>query len=1230
MVPDSVEETQEMLEDFIPSIAKADDIATLFSLLGYPAENIHEKPLRRKKESFDFRKEDGERISNIFSPMSFGEDIPVFLLETTSLAPSFIRSTTNTLDHQYLRFMAIFTVDYSEIVFIYPKRIKDEKGKRKLKTTRLIVRKDDLHYTEIQTLAHLSYQKNANWRAVWRRWEEAFDVETVTKQFFEDYKRLFFHVRERAVSQGFSPKESHEFALQFLNRVMFIYFVAKKGWLKQTHFVRWLWTAYTSEGRFGTDTFYQDWLSQVFFKAFNNKGIEITGIPDDISRILLTVPHLNGGLFREEDTDRIGVTLSDEAFKEVLTFFEKYNFTIREDQPLDEEVAVDPQMIGYVYESLANIAEEIYDRNDLGIFYTSRVEVDFMCRRALAGSLINQLPDLPRESLYHLVFDPPEDDEKTSHINRDPETWFKIERILSDLSIVDPACGSGAFLVGMLSVLTEVHQIVYTHTAPNKKSVFDIKYGIIQRSLYGVDVMPWAVRAAELRLWLHLIVDTDVSMEDIRRDPLLPNLNLKLRVGDSMVQELGGISCNVRSRGLGEGVRRDLEQLKREKDKFFEGSRTARYLEADEFRRAETTIFLRGIDTTVKRIENEIRKSEERLASSTRQTELSGKAVKNEIQTSLREERSRKEIESEIGRLNDEIHRLKSVKSVLDDPEKKPFIWDIDFAEIFGEKNGFDIVIGNPPYVRQEMISPPNRIKAEVTLEDRREYKEKLIRSVQTQFPVIQNIDRKSDLYIYFYFHGLSLLNEKGIFCFITSNSWLDVGYGKALQEFLLKYVPIHAIYDNPKRSFAHADVNTVIAVFGAPALREESFEEKIRTGTNIPWTKISNTAKFVMFKKSFEEALSAETMIAIDRSEVRTEGVGLTDLIKNIVSIDECRIFPVKQEDLLEDGWKYPEEYDRSNGRFKRGSYTSNKWGGKYLRAPDIFYKILEKGKRHLIRIEKVVNFQRGITTGANDFFYLDKETQDKWQIEEEFLQPIIKSSRECKNIFVDANNLKYKAFICNKPKIEIQNTNALKYIEWGERNEVTIKGGGDQGKCVVGFNNLTTLKNKDIWYSLEGKCGNIFWIKETNDRLGCFISDIPMICDCRLYLGNGTTEIKNSINSTVTHFLSEVLARSNLGLGAKSLMVYEVNQFYVPYGIEGLKNGTILQNRELKSIFAECGINPALPIREQDPAPLADRKQLDDVIFDVFGFNEAERNEVYYSVCELVKQRLEKAKSI
>ena len=115
---------------------------------------------------------------------------------------------------------------------------------------------------------------------------------------------------------------------------------------------------------------------------------------------------MNGGLFTENELDVLDVKITDSLFKQIFDlFFEKYNFTIKEDMPLEREVGVDPRMIGYVYESLANVAEEIYDRNDMGIFYTPIVEVYFMCRRSLVEYLANNLPEMPKEKLYEFVFE---------------------------------------------------------------------------------------------------------------------------------------------------------------------------------------------------------------------------------------------------------------------------------------------------------------------------------------------------------------------------------------------------------------------------------------------------------------------------------------------------------------------------------------------------------------------------------------------------------------------------------------------------------------------------------------------------------------------------------------------------------------------------------------------------------------------------------------------------------
>ena len=274
----------------------------------------------------------------------------------------------------------------------------------------------------------------------------------------------------------------------------------------------------------------------------------------------------------------------------------------------------------------------------------------------------------------------------------------------------------------------------------------------------------------------------------------------------------------------------------------------------------------------------------------------------------------------------------------------------------------------------------------------------------------------------------------------------------------------------------------------------------------------------------------------------------------------------------------------------------------------------------------------RRGFTTGCNEFFYLDKERIKEWGIEEEFLKPIIKSPRECKSILVKPEDLKYKVLMCHKDKKELKGTSTLKYIEWGEKQ---------------GFYKRPSCSGRRRWWECPDLEGNMFWVKETNDRLGVFLSNNNMLCDCRLYYTKGNSQLQNSVNATLfgfiseilsrgglgegaIGFISEILSRGGLGEGAKSLMVYEVNNLLTINPVLLKVNRLLLDKRDLKSIFEELGINPNLPIREQKPNPYTDRKALDDVVFDMLDLTQDERNEVYWAVCELVKNRLDKARSV
>ena len=402
---------------------------------------------------------------------------------------------------------------------------------------------------------------------------------------------------------------------------------------------------------------------------------------------------------------------------------------------------------------------------------------------------------------------------------------------------------------------------------------------------------------AELRLWLSLAIDADIPRAELqlRIEPLLPHFSFNIRSGDSLLQEIGGMNL-VQIRADFSGIPRSLKsrttRLKNEKLKFFNNDKTCRYRSKQELEQEELNLFRDLVDTHAEDVKKQIDDLKE-LINDLKAQQMTIEGTIDEI-TSQKLKRQEIEWSKQIEVLTIDYDRLVEARGALTNAPTSPFVWDIAFVEIFSDdKRGFDIVIGNPPYVRQENIADPKLPREDITTENKKAYKAKLARSVYQAFPrffgykrkndirpedpsiaVSHKLNAQSDLYIYFYFHGLSLLNSKGSFCFITSNSWLDVGYGKDLQEFLLKHCRIRQIIDNQsRRSFASADVNTVICLFSAP-------DEKRRSG-------LDETARFVMFKTPFEGVLDAVIFEEVEGANERT-------------ITEEHRIFPVPQHKLL------------------------------------------------------------------------------------------------------------------------------------------------------------------------------------------------------------------------------------------------------------------------------------------------------------------------------------------
>lgn len=356
--------------------------------------------------------------------------------------------------------------------------------------------------------------------AVQAKHDDAFDVEAVTGQFFKTYTDVFGEV-ETALARTLKNTATRRlFTQRLFNRLMFIAFIQKKGWLTppggiggSAAYLDELWADYKRTP--AVDRFYEDRLKPLFFRGLaeprDRKDVAL-------ERIIGRTPYLNGGLFEpaEDQTDRMSsIGVPDRAIGAILHhLFAHYNFTVTESTPLDIEVAVDPEMLGKVFESLVTW------RPDTGSYYTPKGIVSFMCREALKGYLRRRLADETADAIQRFVDD------------HDPAGLTNPEAVLDALrsvTVCDPACGSGAYLLGMLHELLDLRQALFALTQRDADKAYDRKQDIIRRNLYGADIDPFATNIAQLRLWLSLAVEYD----GVEPKPL-PSLDFKIGVGDSL------------------------------------------------------------------------------------------------------------------------------------------------------------------------------------------------------------------------------------------------------------------------------------------------------------------------------------------------------------------------------------------------------------------------------------------------------------------------------------------------------------------------------------------------------------------------------------------------------------------------------------------------------------------------------------------------------------------------
>ena len=597
--------------------------------------------------------------------------------------------------------------------------------------------------------------------------------------------------------------------------------------------------------------------------------------------------------------------------------------------------------------------------------------------------------------------------------------------------------------------------------------------------------------------------------------------------------------------------------------------------------------------------------------------------------------------------------------------EKPPFIWELDFPEVMLHKKGFDIMIANPPYVRQEKIYPEYYDLAEFEMLSRKEqeklkkeYKEKIINHMETiikeKFEHEVKLNKRSDLYAYFFIQGVNLLNPKGVLVFITSNSWLDVDYGTQLQEFFLRFTNLRRIIDYTTRSFEQADVNTVITVL-------------TRKPKELFNTVDDECVNFILLKKNFDE-LSLEIidkMLNCYAGKVKEVEVFGGKVYSH--EDDDVRVRSVKAVDLAKMGGLEIGKRSMLLGTYNIfGEYKGMKWGGILIRAPRIFYVILDKGKDKLVRLGDIAEVKRGFTTGANEFFYLEPiKNPIKWPvckicgrvhkpeeglvavrnkagwegyIEEEFLRPVIISPREIRKPLIYEQDLKMIAFICNESKGSLksrQKLHALNYIQWGEQK---------------GYPQRSTLKSRKPWYGLvPHKTPDVLWPMIHNDRLIVgILQSRNIVVDHNLFEITANEKesplvLFASLFATYQALIRELIGRSNLGEGAlktegidiQKLIVFK-SKALVAFTEQLQQIFEKLRDYEIKSIFEELGLpKPNRDLSNINPDEVSldkvmpDRRALDKVIFEALGLTEEEQLEGYRAVVELVKARLVKAKT-
>lgn len=556
---------------------------------------------------------------------------------------------------------------------------------------------------------------------------EAFQLKEVNNKFYQGvsnlYNNLVYHLQSE---NEIPPVDSKQFSSRLLGRVLFIWFLRKMDLINED-------MGYFNTSGLSSTEYYESYLKPLFFHTLNTPISERNVTIQDEK-----TPYLNGGLFDIKDNDFYNQSISfpENYFERLYEHFNEFNFTVDESSVDYELVAVDPEMLGQIFESLLashNEDDDISERKKTGSFYTPRHIVDYMCKESIRQYLYREINNPKYEKGIDDLIDMTDAKFLERKSSSTLDLWgtntktvvTKIKKALDNLKIIDPAVGSGAFPMGMLQIISKLYERILP---VSKYNGYDVKLNIIEKNIYGVDIQPMATEIARLRAWLAIVVE---DYQDNKKVHPLPNLEFKFVSANSLVEleAQGELWADT-----------ELEnKLSEIRQKYF---------------RATTT--------------NSKSKWQKEYYDITQQTELFEDKRNEQLKT---------------------FDPFNNVSSAT--------FYNSEF--MFGISEGYDIVIGNPPYIPFGKMD--NNIYKELPYD---------------------TYAGSGDIYLIFYELGLNLLKINGILCYITSNKWLRAEYGKKLRNYFIQNSNPLILIDLGENIFENATVDTNILITSKENYQQE------------------------------------------------------------------------------------------------------------------------------------------------------------------------------------------------------------------------------------------------------------------------------------------------------------------------------------------------------------------------------------------------------------------------